>query len=567
MNIEYFDIGLIQGNPYQPRELLDVEHIRRLADSIRADGLLQIPVGRYPVDPAFAAHEVELAFGHSRLAAFKLLAAEDQAYCTMPVDIQDLDEEAMFRTAITENLQRRDLTPIEQAKAMLVYRQVFGKTSAEIGALFGIHESAVRNKMRLVELPEMAQQALEEGKLTEGGARKLLSLKGVVKDELVDAITAHVITTSYDKPSQMTAYVMDSALQDARAKQLHAAYELKNSDNPVVGSSDGFRLDWRPTATLAMPTWGEFSKFYNLPEDAEGKQHTKYAFETVTRDWGGNYLTAEQFAIRDAIEAMIHPPACSACGFYLVMEGTGVCGRKICWERKREEWKRSELIRISQETGIAIYDASKDGEVYLDRPVERFERDDPHPWEADRAAGHLRLVSDKFWNRDLITGSDSVRAVNVNPVVVAELKKERENTDGLSAHERWQVENERRRVIRQEMADWVDAEAAPLFGQAFWGDITGDRLRVMHEVLADDTHVTPVSDAELQCELGRKLIFITTNSLYNHQGEGLAGLKQELAEMLVDAGMNRWVPGDWLQEDGKKDHLAQLEEVADADPA
>jgi len=202
-DVMYFDPDNVKPNPWQPRDHEDPEHICKIAESIYQDGLMQIPVGRE------ADGYVELAFGHTRWKAFqllnnvamfssyngydlsnfpilaryvadrvanKLLPSALYKWRSFPVIIRKLTDEEMFRLAISENISRKDLTAIEEARAMSRYRTQFGKTSAEIGALFGLGESAVRNKIRLLDLPEHLRAGLETGAMTEGAARELLIL-------------------------------------------------------------------------------------------------------------------------------------------------------------------------------------------------------------------------------------------------------------------------------------------------------------------------------------------------------------------------------------------------------
>lgn len=185
-------------NPWQPRESEDAEHIKKIALSIAQDGLMQVPVGRWvdaelkPAPNMEATNQinlntllengyrVQLAFGHSRLAAFKWL--EDVKnhsdlvgnWALMPVVVRDLSDDEMFRMAVGENLARKDLTAIEEARAMARYRDEFGKNSAQIGEVFGVSESTVRGKMRLLNLPAEVQAASRE--LSEGTMRELLFL-------------------------------------------------------------------------------------------------------------------------------------------------------------------------------------------------------------------------------------------------------------------------------------------------------------------------------------------------------------------------------------------------------
>ena len=180
--IENIPLAAIDPNPYQTRQNEDQEHIKNLALSIAAKGLLQIPTGRRTDG------SIQLAFGHSRLAAFKWLE-EVKAnsnlngdWSTIPINIQELTDPEMFELAVVENLERRNLSPIDEAKAMSIYRDQFGKTSAEIGELFHLSDSAVRNKIRLLGLPADAQEALRIGAMTEGSARSLLPLLDLPED-------------------------------------------------------------------------------------------------------------------------------------------------------------------------------------------------------------------------------------------------------------------------------------------------------------------------------------------------------------------------------------------------
>ena len=198
------DLENVLPNPWQPRETDDPEKIRVLAESIAKNGLLQLPVGRLyrvedhglvMVDQVDELHnfgllkagiKVQLAFGHSRLAAFKYARVHGLAgtngsrpgqWDQIQVVLRDLDDEDMFRLSVTENMARNDLNPIEVARSMERYRTEFGKTSEQIGELFGnMSDSAVRNKIRLLKLPEAVQLVLKKGELSEGSARALIPL-------------------------------------------------------------------------------------------------------------------------------------------------------------------------------------------------------------------------------------------------------------------------------------------------------------------------------------------------------------------------------------------------------
>lgn len=173
---DFIELNRIDPNPYQPRKAHDPEHVQALAESIREQGLLQTPVGRM-VDK-----RVQLAFGHSRLEAFRILSATDLSYAVMPVSVRELTDEEMFQLAVTENSQRRDLTVLETARAMLRYRDEFGKSSAEIGELFGLSDATVRGKIRLLSLPADVLEQVGNTEIPEHTLRELLRLFDIPED-------------------------------------------------------------------------------------------------------------------------------------------------------------------------------------------------------------------------------------------------------------------------------------------------------------------------------------------------------------------------------------------------
>jgi ParB/RepB/Spo0J family partition protein len=188
--IREFMLEKILPNPYQTREGEDAEHVANLADSIAQQGMLQIPSAR--IAPGQQGRDalngplVQLVFGHSRLAAFKFLRDGGvSGFSSMPLNLVEMSDEEMFQAAVAENRERKDLTPIEEAKAMLVYRDQFRKNSEEIGKLFHLSDSAVRNKLRLLDLPSEVQVKVGRT-VSESAARDILvflSLPAAVREE------------------------------------------------------------------------------------------------------------------------------------------------------------------------------------------------------------------------------------------------------------------------------------------------------------------------------------------------------------------------------------------------
>jgi ParB family transcriptional regulator, chromosome partitioning protein len=159
----------LEENPYQFRGVYDPSKVNDLASSIQELGLLQIPVARQ------AGHKHQLAFGHCRWKAFAQLARSGLLqYGKMPVDVMDLTDQQMFEIAISENLKRADLSPIEKAAALKQYMEDFHATSIQAAKLFGVSESTIRGTVRLLNLPDEIKEKVRSGQVSQHQARKFL---------------------------------------------------------------------------------------------------------------------------------------------------------------------------------------------------------------------------------------------------------------------------------------------------------------------------------------------------------------------------------------------------------
>ncbi len=162
---ERLPIDRIQGNPSQPRQEFDPQEMQALAESIAEHGLLQ-PVVVRRVDDRF-----ELVAGERRLRA-----ARQAGWTEVPVSIVEVDDRQATELAIIENLQRKDLNPLEKAASFQRYLEQYGGTQEELASRLKLDRSTIANFIRLLELPEAVQEALRQGKITQGHARALLPL-------------------------------------------------------------------------------------------------------------------------------------------------------------------------------------------------------------------------------------------------------------------------------------------------------------------------------------------------------------------------------------------------------
>lgn len=159
-------VDLIDSNPFQPRSNWSEEDLSSLADSIRAQGILQPLVVR-PWEGRF-----QLIAGERRLRAARMAGLQE-----VPVVIREASDRQMLALALIENVQRADLGPIEKARAISRLTGEFGLTQEEAGRELGMSRSAVANFQRLLDLPQEIRELLESRKLSMGHGRALLGME------------------------------------------------------------------------------------------------------------------------------------------------------------------------------------------------------------------------------------------------------------------------------------------------------------------------------------------------------------------------------------------------------
>src|SRR5438093_8895967 len=175
----------IVPNPEQPRRHFEDEALGLLADSIRRHGLLQ------PLVVRRIAGRFELIAGERRLQAAKRAGLE-----AVPVIVREARPEERLELALIENLQRENLTPLEEAEAYRHLMDVYGLTQEEIAQRVGKSRPAITNTLRLLALPDAVKAQLEGGELSAGHARAVLSLED--EQEQVD-FAREVVTRKLSK--------------------------------------------------------------------------------------------------------------------------------------------------------------------------------------------------------------------------------------------------------------------------------------------------------------------------------------------------------------------------------
>ena len=162
------EISEISRNPFQPRVSFKPDELRELQESLSSNGLLQpVTVRKTPDGPGF-----QLIAGERRLRA-----ATNLGWQKIQAVVRDMSDREVLTLALVENLQRSDLNPIEEAKGYDRLIQEFGHTQQTVAEMVGKDRSTVANVLRILHLPELVRELIEEGKLSAGQARPLLGLE------------------------------------------------------------------------------------------------------------------------------------------------------------------------------------------------------------------------------------------------------------------------------------------------------------------------------------------------------------------------------------------------------
>lgn len=164
----YIPVDRIDPNPLQPRSSFDEAELDELRDSIRSKGVIQ------PVIVRRVADRYQLVAGERRWRAARLAGLD-----AVPAIVLDLEDRETLEIALTENLLRDDLGPLEAARAYKTLQDRFGLSHDEIAVRLGINRVTVTNTLRLLRLPSRVREMIEKGELTAGHARAVLGVENM----------------------------------------------------------------------------------------------------------------------------------------------------------------------------------------------------------------------------------------------------------------------------------------------------------------------------------------------------------------------------------------------------
>jgi len=161
----------IVPNPQQPRKQFSDKSLKELAQSIKSQGVLQpLLVRKHPI----LDNRYELVAGERRWRALKQLEVTQ-----VPVILRKVDDHEMLEVALLENIQRENLSVIEEAQSYQDLLESHGYTQEELALRIGKDRSTIANQMRLLQLPSPLKNDLETGRITAGHARSILALPGI----------------------------------------------------------------------------------------------------------------------------------------------------------------------------------------------------------------------------------------------------------------------------------------------------------------------------------------------------------------------------------------------------
>ena len=180
-------LRMLKPNPNQPRKAFAEEGLEELASSIRAQGVLQ-PLLVRPVKNGEETF-YEIVAGERRWRASRMAGIRE-----VPVIIREMTDLETLAVGLIENLQREDLNPMEEALGMQELKDKFGLSQEDLSQKLSKSRSSIANTLRLLQLSEAARAMLQNGTISAGHARTLLSVAEEVRDEMLERIIKQMLT-------------------------------------------------------------------------------------------------------------------------------------------------------------------------------------------------------------------------------------------------------------------------------------------------------------------------------------------------------------------------------------
>ena len=243
--VKELDLSDIRPNPYQPRKRFDDKSLRELSDSIKENGVFQ------PIIVRKSVNGYEIIAGERRYRASKLAKKK-----TIPAIVRKFDESQMMEVAVLENLQREDLTPLEEAQAYEMLQKNLGLTQEEVSKRMGKSRPYIANYLRLLTLPSKTKRLLQHGDLSMGQARTLLGLK------------------DKDKIDPLAKRVAKEGMPVRKVEALVSEMNAKKPQKKTVKKSAFIRASENQLSN-------KFGSSVNISETKKGKGHLSIDFASA----------------------------------------------------------------------------------------------------------------------------------------------------------------------------------------------------------------------------------------------------------------------------------------------
>lgn len=223
--IQEIPLDEIRPNPHQPRLHFDMTALQELSDSIKQSGVLQPIVLR-----ASSVTGYEIVAGERRVRASKLAGKT-----TIPAIVRQLSEEEMIELAILENLQREDLTALEEAEAYSMMMDKLDLTQSEVAERLGKSRPHITNSLRLLKLPDQVKDMLNQDKISMGIARTLLGLKNkALIIPFAEQAVREDLTVRQLERAVSAANVEKNTESKSTQKELEKPNYIKASENLLI---------------------------------------------------------------------------------------------------------------------------------------------------------------------------------------------------------------------------------------------------------------------------------------------------------------------------------------------
>lgn len=238
--LQTLDIDMLQPGRYQPRTRMDSASLAELAESIKAQGIMQ-PILVRPLPNS----QYEIIAGERRWRGASLAGLTE-----VPVLIREVPDEAALAMALIENIQRENLNPLEEASGIRRLVDEFAMTHDTAAAAVGRSRSAVSNLLRLLNLPQPVQDLVMEGKLDMGHARALLGLPRAQQIETGNLVAARQL--SVRDTEQLVQRLLNPPAEKAPQKIDRDVLRLEEDISDKLGAKVTIRANRKGSGKLTI---------------------------------------------------------------------------------------------------------------------------------------------------------------------------------------------------------------------------------------------------------------------------------------------------------------------------